>query len=251
MQLITKQGDNIELMKELPDCSIDLIIDDLPYGKTKNKWDTPINLPSLWEQYERIIKPNGAIILFGIGSFSAKLILSNEELYRYTIIWEKTNPTGYLNAKKMPLRSHEDMLVFYKELPTYNPQMTHGHVRKVSKASHKTNSKKTTNYGDHGLTTYDSTSRYPKSIWKFKSDKQKEALHPTQKPVKLIEELIKTFSNPGDTVLDSVAGSGTTGIAALNTDRKAILFEKYDTEFEILTNRIKIYESTKALCNSF
>lgn len=212
-------------MKQIPDKRIALICADLPYGKTKNKWDSVIDLGKLWEQYERIIKDNGVIILFGQDKFSARLMLSNEKMHRYNIIWEKTTPTGHLNAKKMPLRSHEDILVFYKQLPTYNPQKTSGHERKVSTAHHKRDSKKTTNYGEHGLTTYDSTERYPKSVWKFATDKQKSALHPTQKPLKLIEEIIKTYSNEGDLVLDNCIGSGTTAIACKNLNRNFIGME--------------------------
>lgn len=177
--------------------------------------------------------------MFGQDKFSARLMLSNEKLHRYNIIWEKTTPTGHLNAKRMPLRSHEDILVFYKSLPTYNPQKTTGHERKVSTASHKRNSKMTTDYGEHGLTTYDSTERYPKSVWKFATDKQREALHPTQKPVKLIEEIIKTYTNEGDIVLDNCAGSGTTGVAARNTNRNYILIEKEDKYFGIIQQRLK------------
>jgi DNA modification methylase len=146
-------GDCLDVMKLIDDASIDLILCDLPYGVTKNKWDSVIDLKMLWAEYERVIKTNGAIVLFGQDKFSAKLMLSNEKLHRYNLIWEKTTPTGHLNAKKMPLRSHEDILVFYKKLPTYNPQKTTGHKRKVSTAQHKRGSKKTTNYGEHGLTT--------------------------------------------------------------------------------------------------
>lgn len=230
-------GDCLELMDYIYDGSVDLILCDLPYGLTKNKWDSVIDLPKLWQHYERIIKPNGAIILFGQDKFSAKLMLSNEKLHRYNLIWEKTTPTGHLNAKKMPMRSHEDILVFYKQLPIYNPQKTTGHERKVSTAHHKRGSKKTTNYGEHGLTTYDSTERYPKSIWKFATDKQKSSLHPTQNPLKLIEEIVKTFSNEGDLVLDNCAGSGTTGIACIETNRNFILIEKEKEMIEVIKKR--------------
>jgi site-specific DNA-methyltransferase (adenine-specific) len=219
--------------------SINMILCDLPYGKTKNKWDSMLELNELWRQYERIIVDNGVIVLFGQDKFSAKLMLSNEKLHRYNIIWEKTTPTGYLNAKKMPLRNHEDILVFYKQLPTYNPQKTIGHERKISSAHHKRNSKKTTNYGEHGLISYDSTERYPKSIWKFATDKQKESLHPTQKPILLLEEIIKTFTNEGDTVLDNTMGSGTTILAAIKNNRIGIGIEKEKVYFDITVKRIK------------
>lgn len=231
-------GDCLDVMKLIDDASIDLILCDLPYGVTKNKWDSVIDLKMLWAEYERVIKINGAIVLFGQDKFSAKLMLSNEKLHRYNLIWEKTTPTGHLNAKKMPLRSHEDILVFYKKLPTYNPQKTTGHKRKVSTAQHKRGSKKTTNYGEHGLTTYDSTERYPKSVLKFATDKQKVALHPTQKPLALMEYLIATYSNEGEVVLDNCAGSGTTGLAAKNLNRNYIMIENDETNYKTCIERV-------------
>lgn len=227
-------------MNDIPDGSVDCIITDLPFGQTaRNKWDSVIPFEQLWKQYKRIIKDNGAIILFGNGMFTAELMMSNKKMWRYNIIWEKTQPTGFLNAKKMPLRNHEDICVFYKKPPTYNPQKTTGHVRKVSKAEHKVSCKNTSDYGEHGLTTYDSTERYPKSVWKFAKDIQKSALHPTQKPVALIEELIKTYTNEGEMILDSCMGSGTTGIAALNLHRRFIGIEMDEKYFEISKNRIE------------
>lgn len=231
-------GDCLDLMNNIPSGSVDMILCDLPYGKTKNKWDCIIDFSALWVQYERIIKPNGAIVLTGQDKFSARLMLSNEKLHRYNLIWEKTSPTGHLNAKRMPLRSHEDILVFYKELPIYNPQKTCGHERKVSTAFHKRNSKKTSNYGEHGLTTYDSTERYPKSVLKFATDKQKLSLHPTQKPVALFEYLIITYTHEGQVVLDNCSGSGTTAIACLNTNRHFICMENDQDQYEKSTNRI-------------
>ncbi len=235
-------GDCLELMPYLPDHSVDMILCDLPYGTTQNKWDSVIPFEPLWEQYERIIKDNGAIVLFGQDKFSAKLMLSNGKLHRYNLIWEKTSPTGHLNAKKMFLRSHEDILVFYKKLPTYNPQKTTGHPRKVSSVNHKRNSKVTTNYGEHGLTGYDSTDRYPKSILKFATDKQKSSLHPTQKPVLLMEYLIKTYTNEGDVVLDNCMGSCTTGAACKNTNRSFIGMEQDEKYFQICQERINSHQ---------
>jgi site-specific DNA-methyltransferase (adenine-specific) len=231
-------GDCLEVMKLIDDATIDLIICDLPYGVTKNKWDSVIDLKKLWGEYERIIKTNGAIVLFGQDKFSARLMLSNEKLHRYNLIWQKTTPTGYLNAKRMPLRCHEDILVFYKKLPVYNPQKTTGHERKVSTAHHKRGSKKTTNYGEHRLTTYDSTERYPKSVLKFATDKQKVALHPTQKPLALMEYLIATYSNEGEIVLDNCAGSGTTGLAAKNLRRNYIMIENNETYYKTCIERV-------------
>ena len=175
--------------------------------------------------------------------FTARMMLSDPN-HRYNIIWEKTTPTGFLNANRMPLRSHEDMMVFYRKLPTYNPQKTTGHEREVSTAKHKRNSKETLNYGSHGVHTYDSTERYPKSVWRFATDKQKSALAPTQKPVLLIEELIKTYSNEGDTILDCTCGSGTTAVACINTNRNYILMEKDEHFYNVAKERIENHTST-------
>ena len=232
------KGDCLELMKDIPDGSVDMILCDLPYGFTKNKWDSVIDLSLLWEQYTRVIKDTGVIILFGGGMFTAELMLSNKRLWRYNLIWEKNRPTGYLNAKKMPLRSHEDICVFYEKLPTYNPQKTYGHKRKVSTAEHKVTSKCTHNYGKHGLTTYDSTERYPVSVLRFAKDTNLVALHPTQKPVALLEYLIKTYSNEGETVLDNCMGSGSTGVACINTNRDFIGIELDTTYYDIAVKRM-------------
>lgn len=233
-------GDCLELMSKISDGSVDMILCDLPYGVTaNNKWDIVIPFDGLWQQYKRIIKDNGAIVLFGNGMFTADLMTSNRGMWRYNLIWEKTQPTGFLNAKKMPLRSHEDICVFYKKLPTYNPQKSYGHARKVTKYEHGLQSKKTDNYGDYGRTTYDSTERYPKSIITFSKDVQKSALHPTQKPVALLEYLVNTFTNPGETVLDNCMGSGSTGVACKRTGRNFIGIELDDGYFNIAKRRIE------------
>lgn len=233
------QGDCFEVMKKIPDKSVDLVLCDLPYGVTaRNEWDIELHFNGLWKRYERIIKDNGAIVLFGQGLFTAKLMISNPKMWRYNLIWEKTQPTGFLNAKRMPLRNHEDICVFYKKLPTYNPQKTTGHIRKVSTAEHKRNCKETTDYGEHNFTSYDSTERYPLSIITFSKDTQKEALHPTQKPVALLEYLIKTYTNEGDLVLDNCMGSGSTGVACLNTNRNFIGIELDENFYNIAKNRI-------------
>lgn len=234
------QGDCLEVMKEIPDESIDMVLCDLPYGITaRNKWDIVIPFNKLWEQYNRVIKNNGAIVLFGSGMFTSSLMQSNPKMWRYNLIWHKTTPTGFLNANRMPLRAHEDIVVFYKSLPIYNPQKTKGHERKVSKAEHKINSKKTDDYGKHGLTTYDSTERYPTSVLTFSTDKQKAALHPTQKPVALLEYLIKTYTNGGMTVLDNCMGSGSTGVACKNLGRNFIGIELDEKYFNIAKQRIE------------
>lgn len=234
------QGDCLELMKSIPNGSVDMILCDLPYGQTaRNRWDVIIPFNKLWEQYSRIIKPNGAIVLFANGMFTADLMKSNSKMWRYNLIWKKTTVTGFLNAKKMPLRQHEDICIFYKFLPTYNPQKTAGHTRKVSLAKHKINCKKTSDYGEHEFTNYDSTERYPTSILEFATDKQKSALHPTQKPVALLEYLIKTYTNEGAWVLDNCMGSGSTGVATLNTGRNFIGMELDENYFNIAKERIE------------
>lgn len=231
-------GDCLELMRDIPGQSIDLILADLPYGTTHNKWDSVIPLDLLWKQYKRIAKRNAAILLFGQDKFTARVMLSNESWHRYNLVWRKTEPTGFLNANRMPLRCHEDIMVFYDSLPVYHPQKTTGHPRKVSTAAHKRNSKVTTNYGGHKLHSYDSTSRYPVSVLVFKKDKQKSALHPTQKPVALLEYLIRTYSNERDVVLDNVMGVGSTGVACQNTNRNFVGMENDPKYFEIAKKRI-------------
>lgn len=232
------QGDCLELMQNIPDGSVDLILCDLPYGLTRNKWDTVIPFDPLWAQYRRIIKDNGAIVLFGSGLFTAHLCSSASDIWRYNLVWQKTSPTGFLNANRQPLRAHEDICVFYKKQPTYNPQKTTGNKRKVSTAHHKRNSKKTTNYGDHGLKTYDSTERFPTSVLKFATDKQKSALHPTQKPVALLEWIVRTYTNQGDRVVDNAMGSRSAGVACVNTGRKFTGIELAQNHFDVAYHRI-------------
>lgn len=239
-------GDCLELMKEIPDKSIDMILCDLPYGTTACKWDTPIDLNKLWQHYERIIKDNGAIVLTAQTPFDKVLGCSNLRLLKYEWVWEKPAATGHLNAKKAPMKAHENVLVFYKKLPTYNPQKTIGHKRKTSKA--KRFRLQSECYGKQsGITEYDSTERYPRSVIKFSTDKQTCGLHSTQKPVALFEYLIKTYTNEGDLVLDNCIGSGTTAIAAINTSRNFIGVEKDFHYFEMSQKRISEHKIQKTL----
>lgn len=234
-------GDCLEVMKLIPSKSIKLIFADLPYGTTKCKWDSIIDLKLLWEQYERIIADDGVILLTAQTPFDKILGASNLKLLRYEWIWQKTHPTGHLNAKKMPMKAHENVLVFYKKKGTYNPQKTQGHKRKVSSAKHKLamNSIDSEVYNKgQKATDYDSTERYPLSVQVFASDKQKSALHPTQKPLSMVEYFVKTYSNEGDLVLDNVAGSGTTAIACINLKRNYIMIEKDRKNFDITNDRI-------------
>ena len=234
VQLI--HGDCLEVMKSIPDGSVDLILCDLPYGTTQNKWDSIIPLDKIWAEYLRVAKLNAAIVLTAQAPFDKVLWASMPRLFRYEWIWEKTHPTGHLNAKKMPMKAHENVLVFYRKLPTYNPKMTSGHKRKTATKRGDV----TPVYGKQNFSPleYDSTDRYPRSVQVFASDKQSCALHPTQKPVALMEYLIKTYTNGGDTVLDNCMGSGTTGVACMNTGRRFIGIEKDDKYFEIAKKRI-------------
>lgn len=220
-------GDCLELMKRIPDGSVDMVLCDLPYGTTQNKWDSIIPLNPLWTEYRRIVK--GVVVLTAAQPFTSILVNSNMGSFKYEWIWRKTTATNYLNAKKQPLRNHENILVFYKKQSAYHPQKTKGHARKVSTAWHKRESSITPNYGKHGLVTYNSTERYPKTVLEFANDKQKSAIHPTQKPVALFEYLIKTYTNPGDLVLDNCSGSGTTAVACKQTGRRFICIEKDET----------------------
>ena len=227
-----KHGDCLKLMQDIPDKSIDMILCDLPYGTTRNKWDSVIPLNKLWEQYERIIKDNGVIVLFSQMPFTAELVHSNLKLFKYEWIWEKDNGTGFLNAKKMPLKIHENVEIFYKNAPTYNPQM-----RKGFKAYSQKSGRGSSNYGKQvQVVTNNDGERYPIDIVEFKRDKDK--LHPTQKPVALLEYLIKTYTNEGETILDNCMGSGSTGVAAVNTNRNFIGIELDDKYFNIAEERI-------------
>jgi len=232
-------GDSLELMKQIKDKSIDFIFTDLPFGTTNCKWDSILDLDLLWIQYKRIIKDNGAILLFAQTPFDKVLGASNLKMLRYEWIWEKTQATGHLNAKKMPMKAHENLLVFYKKLPTYNFQKTTGHKRKVSTAHHKRNTSTGEIYNKcDDFKSYDSTERYPRSVIKFASDKQKLNLHSTQKPLKLCEYFIKTYSNEGDLILDNTCGSGTSGVAAVKLKRNYIMMEKDEEIYNIAKNRI-------------
>jgi site-specific DNA-methyltransferase (adenine-specific) len=228
-------GDCLELMQEIKDKSIDMILCDLPYGTTACKWDTIIPFEPLWEQYKRIIKDNGAIVLTACQPFTSMLVMSNIKMFKYEWIWEKTKATGFLDAKEKPLNNYESILVFSKKKPPYNPQMTEGKMHKRGGAG--------TGKGEvyskfEKRTTTESNLYYPKRIINFKTE---HGLHPTQKPVSLFEYLIKTYTNECDLVLDNCGGSGTTAIACLNTNRNYILMEKEKKYFDIINNRITEY----------
>jgi len=228
------QGDCLELMKDIPDGSVDMILADLPYGTTACKWDTIIPFEPLWEQYKRIIKPNGAIVLTASQPFTSALVMSNPKMFKYSWIWVKSNVSGFANAKKRPLKKYEDVLVFSKLTPPYHPQgLRRLAVPRVRKA------KVGDTVGGNGF--YDGYvqqyTNYPINVLEFANDRK---LHPTQKPVALFEYLIKTYTNEGDLVLDNVAGSGTTGVACQNLNRNFILMEQEPEYVEIIKQRLEL-----------
>lgn len=235
--------DCIEGMKEISDESIDFIFCDLPYGVTNNDWDSIIPLDELWEQYNRIIKNNGAIALTAVQPFTSILVASNYKMFRYEWIWKKNKFTGFLNAKKMPLKQHESVLIFYKKLPDYNPQKTTGHKPVNSFTKHTSDG---TNYGKtkKGIKGGGQTDRYPTSILEIPviNNDNKEKFHPTQKPVELVEYFIKTYTNEGDTVLDNCMGSASTAIASIKTNRHFIGFETNQEYYIKASERIENYK---------
>ncbi len=218
------EADCLECMKTLPDGSVDMILCDLPYGMTQNKWDCYIPLDRLWEQYLRVIKPDGAIVLTSQGLFTARLIMSRPELFRYKWIWEKSKPTNFLNAKRQPLRKYEDVCVFYKRQPVYNPQMRPG--KPYDKGVRK--NQLSGSYGDfQPIHVHSGGQRYPTDVIYIKTaESEGEVLHPTQKPVALGRYFIRTYTNPGDVVLDNAFGSGSFLVAALAEGRNFIGMEK-------------------------
>lgn len=226
------KGDCLEVMRQIHDKSIDMILCDLPYGTTRNKWDSVIPLNKLWECYERIIKDNGVIVLFSQMPFTAELVASNKKLFKYEWIWQKDNGTGFLNAKKMPLKIHENIEVFYKNTPTYNPQMRKGYTPYTQKSG-----RGSSNYGKQiSVITTNNGERYPIDVIEFKRDKEK--IHPTQKPVELLKYLIKTYTKENEIVLDNCMGSGSTGIACRETNRNFIGIEIDEGYYNVAKERI-------------
>lgn len=236
MRINLQQGDCLELMKGIPDGSIDMILADLPYGVTGLEWDTIIPFEPLWEQYKRIIKHNGAIVLTASQPFTSALVMSNPKMFRYEWVWRKSRPSNPFLAKKQPLRYHENVLVFYKKQPTYNPVMKKGEKNHATKGFTSKHNIQNVQY------QWDSNTRdlkYPSSVIDIKSTDSTSNLHPTQKPVALMEYLIKTYTNTGETVLDNTMGSGSTGVACVNTNRNFIGMELDEEYFNIAKERIE------------
>ena len=242
MNINLMQGNCIELLSSIPNGSVDMVLCDLPYGTTQNKWDSVIPFEPLWAHYWRVLKPNGAVVLTAAQPFTSVLVTSQLDRFKYQWVWEKSKVTGVLNAKRQPLRQHEDVLVFYRRQPTYNPQG-------LTKCSRRTGTgisssgRSSDNYGKIGVKQtedgkYEQTQTgYQRSVLKIPSEGK--TVHPTQKPVALMEYLIRTYTNDGETVLDNCMGSGTTGVACANTGRKFIGIERDEGYFKIAQDRIR------------
>lgn len=239
MQSKLYKGDCLEVMKQIPDGSVDAVITDPPYGTTQCKWDSVIDFGLMWEQLNRVIKPNGAVVLFGSEPFSSALRMSNIKNYRYDLIWNKIRAAGFLNANRMPLKQHENISLFYKKQPTYNPQK---YIDKpYDKTKYNGRHMKENVLGSYvSKISKNNGERFPKSILKFSQNwSRQQQIHPTQKPVPLMEYLIKTYTNENETVLDFTMGSGSTGVACVNTNRNFIGIEMDDNYFNIASERIE------------
>ena len=243
MELI--HGDCLEIMKDISDKTIDMILCDLPYGRTRNRWDTIIPFDKLWYQYQRIIKDNGCIALFADGLFMADLMTSNRKMWRYNLIWDKVLTSGFLNANKQPLRRHEEICIFYKKQPTYNPQFKEGKPLHGMGTKFKTKLNDNNNYNifasnkNPSANRVGDTKKYPTSILEFNRPSSSTMKHPTEKSKECCEWLIKTYTNEKEIVLDNCMGSGSTGIACLNTNREFIGIELDEKYFNIAKERIK------------
>lgn len=237
--MLIKQGDCLELMKEIPDGSVDMILTDLPYGITAAPFDKRIPFEPMWEHFKRVTKKNAAVVLFCQQPFTSELVMSNRENFKYCLTWHKRQCSGFLNAKRQPLRSCEDIAVFYRGQCTYNPQMRKG------KSQLKSTGGRTINYGKFTYKPHVSEDYYPTTLIEFPLPRFKGG-HPTQKPVDLLEYLVKTYTNEGEMILDATMGSGSTGVAAINTGRNFIGIEKEQNFFEISEKRIAEAQAKKA-----
>ena len=235
------RGDALEVLPRLAaqGLTADMIFADPPYGTTHCRWDAVIDIPKMWKELKGVSLPRTPVLLFCQQPFTSVLGSSNLKRLRYTWVWEKTQPTGFLNARRMPMKAHEDILVFYDRLPKYNPMKTGGHKRKVVMAVHQLKCEQGEIYRRHdNYRDYVSTERYPRSVLTYKTDKQLSCLHAAQKPVALLEYLIRTYTDEGDTVLDFAMGSGSTGVACRNTGRRFVGIEIDEAIFQTAYNRI-------------
>lgn len=237
-------GDCLDVMNDIPDGSIDMILADLPYGTTACKWDSIIPFEPLWEQYERVVKQNGAIVLTAAQPFTSALVLSNPKMYKQSLVYLKTRPTNVFNAKKQFMKWHEDILVFYKKSPVFNPQMRTDGQFSGAKIQRNNHNRENGIFGKTGeIKDYVHEANgglfYPKTILEYSNVNKHKNIHPTQKPTELFEYLIKTYTNEENVVLDNVAGSGTTAIACLNTGRNYILIEKDEHYYQVAKQRIE------------
>lgn len=245
VQLI--HGDCLEVMPTLPDASVDAIIADLPYGITACSWDVVIPFDLLWTQYKRLIKPRGVVVLFGTQPFSSLLVTSNLSWYKYDWIWEKSCPTGFLDALSKPLKAHENIHVFYGETPEYNPQKWQGTPNHSKRPNPVQNISSIYGGTRYAPATDESGMKYPRSVLRFNKHSAVENLHPSQKPVSLIEYLIRTYTNAGATVLDNTMGSGTAGVACANTGRNFVGIELYQKYFDIAQKRIEAAQAQQRM----
>lgn len=239
-------ADCFDIFHLIGDKTIDAIIADLPYGVTKHKEDVRLPFDKLWKEYERIIKDNGAIILFGQGIFFAELICSNKKLFKYDLVWDKKLVTGFLNANRLPLRVHENIAIFYKKLPVYNPQFTEG---KPLHESSRKEDERNQNYGKFKRTPAKkgNTKKYPRSIVSFQKPSSSKQVHRTEKSLELLEWLVKTYTMEGDLVLDNVMGSGTCGLAAIKNNRRFIGIEKEKNYYNLTIKRLQNYDANKTI----
>ena len=231
------QGDCLELMATIPSGSVDMVMCDLPYGTTACKWDSVIPFAPLWAAYKRICKPNAAIVLTASQPFTSALVMSNTEMFKYCWVWDKANSTGFLNAKKQPLRQTEDVCVFYQDVPPYYPTMEVRGKPRTKGGYNKPGG--SDNYGEFHDAKSVGNSYYPTNLLRISNANRAEKTHPTQKPVALMEYLIKTYTNEGETVLDNTMGSGTTGVACANTGRRFVGIERDEAYFKIASDRIE------------
>jgi DNA modification methylase len=233
MQTTLYNGDCLVEMDKIPDGSIDMVLTDPPYGTTACKWDSIIPLEPMWEQLNRVVKPHGAIVMTASQPFTTTLISSNLDMFKYCMVWDKGRPCGSMLAKRRPLKYHEDVVIFYEKQPEYNPQMTVGLMQSKAAGGNSDN------YGEIPIVRYKSDKYYPRSIQTFKAcHNMTGKVHPTQKPVALMEYLIKTYTNETEAVLDFTMGSGTTGVACKNLNRDFIGIELDEKYFNIATKRI-------------